>query len=91
MIVTLDTNIILAALLSKRGASHQIMKLVIEEYLHIAVTTPVLFEYSSVLKRPKLLKKMGRTISEIEDILDLLALIADKLSNYFKHKRLSKI
>ncbi len=84
MRVTLDTNIILAALLSKTGASHQIIKLALEEYLHIAVTTPVLLEYASVLKRPKLLKKMGRTISEIEDILDLLALIADKHSIYYR-------
>ncbi len=57
MIVTLDTNSILAALLSKTGASHQIMKLVLGEYLYVAVTTPVLLEYASVLKRPKLLKK----------------------------------
>ncbi len=84
MIVTLDTNIILAALLSKTGASHQIIRLAIEEQLCIAVTTPLLLEYDSVLNRPELLKKMGRTVGEIEDVLDLITLVADKYSVYYR-------
>ncbi len=84
MTVILDTNIILAALLSKKGASHQIMRLAIEERLHIAVTTPILLEYESVLKRPELLRKTGKTFSELEDVLDLIALIADKYSIFYR-------
>ncbi len=80
----MDTNIILAALLSKTGASHQIFKLVLEEQLRIAVSTPVVLEYDSVLKREKLLNKTRLSLSEVEDILDLLVVIADKYSIYFR-------
>ncbi len=84
MIVTIDTNVILAALLRKKGASHQILRLIIEEKLKMAVTTAILLEYDSVFKRKKLLEKLELTANDIEDILDLLVLIADKYSIYFR-------
>ncbi len=84
MIVTLDTNVILAALLSRNGASNRILKLGIQEQLNIAVTTSVLLEYDDALKRAEILKKLNRTVLDIEDILDLITLTANKHSIYYR-------
>lgn len=83
MIITLDTNILFSALYSSSGASHQILKLIIDEKLQVAISTPVYFEYYDVLTRVEISKKINLTIKEIEDVLDLIALLAKKYSIYF--------
>ena len=84
MIVTLDTNVILAALLSQAGASHLILKLIIEEKLNLALSTPVVLEYDDVLRRKEILEKLNISSSQVEDVIDLLVLLADKYSIYFR-------
>jgi len=84
MIITLDTNTLLAALLSQTGASHLILRLILEERLKLAISTPVIFEYEAVLKRKKILKKTNLSAENVEDILDLLVLLADKRSIYYR-------
>jgi len=84
MIITLDTNVILAALLSQNGASHLILNLIIDEKLKIALSTPVILEYDDVLKRKDILKKLNLSKDKIDDILDLLVLLADKHSIYYR-------
>lgn len=83
MIVTLDTNVLFAALYSKRGASYQILRSVLDENVKMAVSVQTYFEYYDVLTRPENLKSFNLTIGEIEDILDLLALLAKKHRIYF--------
>ena len=83
MVVTLDTNTLLAVLLSQNGASHLILRLILEERLKLAIST-VLFEYEDVLKRKKILKKTDLSTEQVEDILDLLVLLADKRSIYYR-------
>ena len=83
MIITLDTNVLFSSLYSSSGASHQILKLIIDEKLQVAISTPVYFEYYDVLTRAEDLKKINLTIKEVEDVLDLLALLAKKYSIYF--------
>ena len=84
MVVTLDTNIILAALLSQAGASHRILNLVIEEKLNIALSTPVVLEYDDVLKRNEILERLNICARQVEDVLDLLVLLADKYFIYYR-------
>ena len=84
MIITVDTNVILAALLSQAGSSHRILNLVIEGKLSIALTTPVIFEYEDVLNRKEMLKKLNLTQGDIEDFLDLLVLLAEKHAIFYR-------
>ena len=37
MIVTMDTNVLLAALISDSGASHKILRLIIDERINLAL------------------------------------------------------
>jgi len=83
MIITLDTNVLFSSLYSSSGASHQILKLILDEKLQVAISTPVYFEYYDVLTRTENLQKINLTINEIEDVLDLIALLAKKYSIYF--------
>ncbi|MDQ7016329.1 MAG: putative toxin-antitoxin system toxin component, PIN family [Gammaproteobacteria bacterium] len=84
MIITLDTNALLAALLNKAGASHLILKLIVKENLRIALTTSVALEYEDVLKRDSLAKKLNLSHEQIEEIIDLLILLAEKHSIYYR-------
>ena len=80
MIVTVDTNVIYAGLMSKKGASHQILRLIFGEKLKLAVSTQT---YYDVLTRDKSLDELKLSKKDVEDILDLLALLSQKYSIYY--------
>ena len=84
MIVTIDTNTLIAALFSQNGASHQILRLITNEKIKLALSTNVLLEYDDVTKREEILKKSQLSKEQIEDVLDLLALLAHKHEIYFR-------
>lgn len=52
MLVVLDTNVLVAALRSPRGASRAVLELVLDGELRIGLSTAVLLEYEDVLARP---------------------------------------
>jgi len=70
MLITLDTNALLAALLSRADASYLILRLILNERLKLAISTPILFEYEDVLKRKDILTKINLSPAQVEDILD---------------------
>ena len=83
MIITVDTNVIFSALNSSKGASHLILRIIVNEEVQLALSPSTYFEYYDVLTRPDNLKKLNLSINEVEDILDLLALLAKKHKIYF--------
>jgi putative PIN family toxin of toxin-antitoxin system len=83
MIITLDTNLIFSALYSNLGASHYILRLVLTEQVTLALSPPVYFEYDDVLTRPDTLTKLNLSVTQVENILDTLALLARKHAVYF--------
>jgi len=84
MIITIDTNTLIAALLSKNGASHQILRLITSEKVKLALSTNILLEYDDVTTRKEILNKAKFRKEQIEDLLDLLALLAHKHEIYFR-------
>jgi len=84
MIVTIDTNVLLAGLISQSGASHQILKLITNEKITLALSTQVLLEYDDVLKREEILKLIRLNQVQVEDVIDLLALLAQKNNIYYR-------
>jgi len=83
MKITIDTNVLFSALYSKKGASHWLLNLVLDEKVNLAISTQTYFEYYDVLTREKNLKQLNSSISEVEDFLDLLALLSQKHNIYF--------
>lgn len=53
MLIVLDTNVLVASLRSRQGASFQILTLIIEgdPRFQILLSVPLLLEYEAVLKR----------------------------------------
>ncbi len=73
--VVFDTNIVIAALRSRRGASFQLLKLIIEgtPYFQILLSVPLFLEYEAVLKRDEQLAANQLQLQDIDKILDMLA------------------
>lgn len=84
MTVTMDTNILFAALHSSAGASHLILRLVINEQLRISLTNTLLLEYQDVLPRPANLEKLAMTADDVLTVLDTLAALARKHAVWFR-------
>ena len=57
MRVVLDTNVVVAAALSRRGASSKLLGLLADERFEIALTLPLYLEYEDVLQRDKVLAR----------------------------------
>ena len=53
MKAVLDTNVVVAAALSRRGASSKLLGLLAEDRFEIALTLPLYLEYADVLQRDK--------------------------------------
>jgi len=84
MIVTMDTNVLLAAHISQSGASYKILRLIIDERISLALSTQILLEYDEVLKREEILKLTRLDTEQVEDVLDLLVLLAQKQKIYYR-------
>lgn len=68
--VVIDTNVLVAALKSARGASYKLLMLLAEGLYVPCVSVPLLVEYESVLKRPGMVEPL--TAEDIDDILNYL-------------------
>lgn len=66
--VTIDTNVLIGALKSNRGASYKLLMLLIENVFVSNVSVPLFIEYESVAKREGLVA--GLTGKDIDAILD---------------------
>lgn len=68
MLVAFDTNVIISALKSAKGASFRLIQLLRAGEIHSAVTAPLVFEYADVASRLELLPHLSP--SEISGFLD---------------------
>lgn len=80
---TLDTDVLVSALLSATGASRRLLELLDEERFEAVVNVSMMLEYEAVLKQPDNLRAAGLTAEEIDLFLDSLALIVIPVSSFF--------
>src|ERR1035441_8544236 len=68
--VVIDTNVLASALLSNRGTSHRLLRMVGDQRWRINVSVPLVFEYEQTLKRVC----TGGTLSggDIDDVIQFL-------------------
>jgi putative PIN family toxin of toxin-antitoxin system len=78
--VVLDTNVLSAALRSRRGASFQVLSLVGTELFEIAISVPLVLEYEDVLLRES---RSAVRRELIRDVIDYLCHIGRKQPIYF--------
>jgi putative PIN family toxin of toxin-antitoxin system len=73
--VIIDTNVLLSALRSQRGASYRLLNLIGDERWRMNLSVPLFLEYEDVIKR----SEAGLTLSvrELDDILDFICAAAN--------------
>lgn len=79
--IVLDTNVLIAALKSRKGASFRLIELVGTDRFTISVSVPLILEYEYAAG--KLAESIGLTERDIENILDYLYRIAEHRRIFF--------
>ena len=79
--VVLDTNVLVAALRSKSGASHRLLELLGDSRWRPNVTVAVVLEYEAVLKRD--CREFGLTDVDVDDVVDAICSQAGLHRLYF--------
>ena len=79
--IVLDTNIVVTALRSKRGASFKLISLIDKAPFKINLSVPLVFQYEEVLRRQR--HSLHITQDGIADFLDYLCSIANLHEIYF--------
>ena len=79
--IVLDTNILVAGLRSKQGASYKLLSELTNNCFKPAVSVPLFFEYEAVLKRPGLLPNLR--VEDIDNILNYLVSKATLCQIYY--------
>jgi putative PIN family toxin of toxin-antitoxin system len=72
----LDTDVMVAALRSDRGASRQLLLASLNQRFELLLSVPLILEYEAVLTRPQHLVACGLSRAEVGRVLDDLAAVA---------------
>ena len=70
MSFVLDTDVMVAALRSDRGASRQLLLSALHGQFELLISVPLMLEYESVLTGSEHLTASGLTAAEVEKVLD---------------------
>jgi len=73
--LVLDTDVLVAALRSDRGASRQLLIGALDREIELLVSVPLMLEYEAVLTRSEHLEASGLTAAQVNEVLDALARI----------------
>lgn len=79
--IVLDTNVIYAALRSKRGASYLLLSLLDSDKFEINLSVPLVIEYEDVLKRK--IDSLTLTKRKVDQFLDYLCIAGNWHEVYF--------
>lgn len=79
--IVIDTNVILSALRSTKGASFKLLSLVDKKLFEFSLSVPLFIEYEAVAKRKTQQLRLEESV--IDDILDYLTEVGDKREIYF--------
>ena len=84
----LDTNVILAGLISRNGASHKILQYLTKSIYKPLISVPLLLEYEEILKREK--SKLFISDDEMEAIRNMFAATSEHIRLYYLWRPLLK-
>ncbi|MFK8077414.1 MAG: putative toxin-antitoxin system toxin component, PIN family [Granulosicoccus sp.] len=82
MKIVLDTNVLVMALRSRRGASFRVLSELPTNDFQIVLTIPLYTEYQDVLSRSEVLE-LGYTQNDIKELTRYLASISHKQEIYY--------
>jgi putative PIN family toxin of toxin-antitoxin system len=83
MRVVLDTSVIVAGVLSKQGASYQLLRAIPTKSFVTLVSVPLFIEYEATLKREEIRQRHGLSLEDIDTLLKVWAKICQPVSLHF--------
>ena len=88
MRLVLDTNVVVAAFRSRRGASSVLLRRTEAGTNRMLCSTALLLEYEAVLGRAATREATGHSLRDVERIMDALAAIAEPVEVRFRTRPL---
>lgn len=79
--VVIDTNVLVSALKSKRGASFKVLTLIGQSKFDINLSVPLILEYEDVAKR--LIGETALNEEDINDILDYICSVSNRREIFY--------
>lgn len=79
--IVIDTNMVIAALRSKKGASYKLLSLVGTERFISHVSVALILEYEDVIQRHRV--ELGFSQDDVSDFIDSLCAVAKHHEVYF--------
>ena len=79
--VVLDTNVLVSALRSRKGASFKVVSLIGKGLFQLSISVPLVLEYESAAKR--ISKLVGLKYSDIDGIVDYICKVAEHRDIYY--------
>jgi putative PIN family toxin of toxin-antitoxin system len=79
--VILDTNVLIAGLRSRRGASFALLERLVAGDYEISVSVPLVLEYEAVARRQS--RELGLTHDELDTVLDFVCRVAHHRQIFF--------
>jgi len=79
--VVLDTNVLVAAIRSRRGASFRLLALLGEGRFRCVLSVPLVLEYEAAMKR--IANRVGMKHSDVEDLLDYICRVGEHREIYY--------
>lgn len=79
----LDTNVLVAALSSCRGASFPLLNHAIDKGFDLLASPALWLEYEAVLKRPEIMQMHQLTRQDIDDVLNALCEVVEPVQAHF--------
>jgi putative PIN family toxin of toxin-antitoxin system len=80
MKVVLDTDVIVAAVRSRLGASRAWVRAILTGEVTLLLSVPLALQYEAVLTRPEHLAGAGATVADIDTLLDALIAICEPVA-----------
>jgi len=79
--IVIDTNVLVSALRSKRGASFRLLHLLGDSRFEINVSVPLVIEYEKAAKGT--VRRVGLSARAVDDILDFICAVARHREIYY--------
>jgi len=83
MRVVLDTDVVVASVRSRTGASRVVLTLIERGQLTALASVSLLIEYEAVLKRPAHLTAANMTLADVDHFIDALASLVEPVTPHF--------
>lgn len=77
--VVLDTDVLVAAVRSDRGASRALLISALERRYPVLASVPLMLQYESVLTRPEHLAAAGISAADVEVLFNAIALVVEPI------------